>query len=670
MSIFRIIILSFIALGLSQMLSGQDLSLSENSRLIFLLDDSSRVSPHSRSDQEDHIEAIMALAKNLKDQQKLSVVTFSGNSFDWSKEEGEAKLKETLQSLPSRVPSTYTEAMKTLASTAKKNEAWKNDSDKLVIVLGHIKKSEIYPSGESMLMQAYQDFEETHLGSPVSYVVIDRSRSSSLASEKDVLSASRQNGKIDFNNVAFVRADNESELMKKMDEIKNIFFLSNTAQRESLSERSLSEPITRSEPPREPESAVVESFEAPARDIVFPTKLFTNKRSQAFQQIKGSGIPLNSTKAEFPFRIEIVAENGGHRIKFTRKKSVIDQDLLKKIDFCYQVDRFKNADLATKTACEDLGELSKKLEKERAFHDSIDLKSLLMSLSSQGEPISIETSSPDGLWSWLFGGEYSHEAWVPANQKQILDLIETYSSQYDLSFRSSKLRDLALKSPSRDWVPEERSYGGRLEKPSEEVLNLLKEIQLHREPTDSEIEYEKSFFSNGIYISFSNHQFDFGTLDEIEEAYTNRVDVKTSNEVKDQWLAQWTKHNRYQIRKILEERRWASLKTRYAKVFQTAGIPVSEIKKDFRNGRAGIWVGFDDPFKPYQVFKALAQHHMNRGESNESLIEIFGDYYGASARDLQRQKDPELIEYKKAQIQSLETIIQRLANPECLSNSR
>ncbi|MGA0162806.1 MAG: hypothetical protein ACO3LE_00960 [Bdellovibrionota bacterium] len=664
MSIFRIIILSFIALGLSQMLSGQDLSLSENSRLIVLLDDSSRVSPHSRSDREDHIEAIIALAKNLKDQQELSVVSFSGNTFEWSKEDGEAKLKETLQSLPSRVPSTYTEAMRSLASIAKKNSSWKNDSDKLVIVLGHIKESEIYPSGESLLMQAYQDFEKTHLGRPVSYVVIDRSRSSSLASEKDVLSASRQNGKIDFNNVAFVRADDAESLMKKVEELKNIFFLAN-AQRESLSESSFSEPSTRSEPPRKP--AALESFEEPARDIVFPTKLFTNERSKTFQQVKESGIPLNSTEAQFPFHIEISAENGGHRIKFTRKNDVIDQELLKKIDYCYQVDQFRNADLSTKTNCEDLRELSKKLEKERAFHDSIDLKSLLMSLSRPGKPISIETSSPDGLWSWLFGGEYSHEAWVSADRKQILDLIESYSSQQNLFFQDSKVLDLASKSPAKDWVPEEKSYGGRLEKPSEEVLNLLREIQPYREPTESEIEYEKSYFFDGIYISFSEHQFDFETLNEIEEAYAARSDVKTTNEVKDHWLSQWTKHNRYQIRNLLEEERWASLKTRYAEVFKAAGISVSEIKKDFRNGRAGIWVGFNDPFKPYQVFEALAQHHMNRGESNESLIEIFGDYYGASARDLQRQKDdPSRVEIRKTEIEAMGEIIRKLSNPECL----
>lgn len=652
MSIFRILLLSFIALGLSQMLSGQDLSLSENSRLIVLLDDSSRVSPHSRSDREDHIEAIIALAKNLKDQQKLSVVTFSGNTFEWSKEDGETKLKETLQSLPSRVPSTYTEAMRSLASIAKKNSSWKNDSDKLVIVLGHIKESEIYPSGESSLMQAYQDFEETHLGRAVSYVVIDRSRGSSLASEKDVLSASRQNGKIDFNNVAFVRADDKEGLLRRTEELKDIFFLSKRSRVESSSN-----PIQGavSDEPR-----LSMPVEEQKTDLVFPNKLFTNERSQSFNQIQGAGFPLNLQENEFPFEIEFSSKRDGTRLKFTRKAKVLDAELLKTTGYCYQIDRFQNADLEIKTKCENLGELSAKLEEERAFHDAIDLKSLLMSLSKPGIPIAVESSSPH----WFFGGDHSHEVWVPASQEQVFNLIETYSAQHNLFWRDKKVKDLASRELGEMRVADELSVGGKLEKPSAEVLDLLREVSDFREPSQSEIEYEKSYFFDGIYISFAEHLFDYEILNEVEARF--QISNGSQSEAsKDQWLSQWTKHKRYQIRSLLEEERWTELKTRYADVFQEAGIPVAEIKKDFRNGRAGVWVSFKDPFKPYEVFEALAQHHLERAESNKSLIEIFGDYYNSSAQYLDRQKDPGKIESAKDLIRKMEVMIQKLSNPSC-----
>ena len=76
-------------------------------------------------------------------------------------------------------------------------------------------------------------------------------------------------------------------------------------------------------------------------------------------------------------------------------------------------------------------------------------------------------------------------------------------------------------------------------------------------------------------------------------------------------------------------------------------------------------MSFSDLFKPYEVFEALAQHHLERAESNESLIEIFGDYYSSSAQYLDRQKDPSKIESAKDVIRKMEVMLQKLSNPSC-----
>ncbi len=637
------------------MLSGQteQTATSMPSRLIIVLDDSSRRSPQTPRDHQMNLQSVLDLAEHLDEQKILSLVTFSGTHFDWSRSDGIPKLQSQLEKLPLRAPHDFSKALENLAKTAEAQAKWSEDPSKLVVVLGSIKESEMYPANTSSISRAYDRLEHSHKGLPISYVVIDRSPNSSLSTERDILSAAFKNGKVDFNNVAFVRASNEADLSRHIQEVKNLFLSAGSQMMEAQGgnpDRNLSLLENR-----------VITPESDSSQSLFPVKLFTNQRSNLFRQVRDKGLPLNLQEEEFPFDIQFQPENGGHRVKFKRKEKLLDMGVMNSLNFCFQLDRFKNDNLKDATNCENLNELAKELEKERAFHDAMDIRGLLMSLGSTAHPVVVRSSSPH----WLFGGDHEHEVWISGDQDRVLDLIKQYSSIHQLHWQDQRVRELAAWSFSGRPLRDERSIAGSFEPPSREVLDVLSQIQRHRSDRESDIEYERSFFFPGIYISFSDHDFDFEMLDQIESLYLANTGQKETRQTRDLWLRQLTKLNRFEIRRLMEENRWEDLKNRYAEVFREEGIAVREIKKDFRRGRAGVWVRFREPFQAYPVYEALARHHANRQERNDSLLKIFGEFYGTSARDFQRQKNPDIKEARKAEIETIEAIMLKLANPQC-----